>query len=909
MKKLALLLFLFITQIATTQVLDPSFDGDGLINNPISNSSTYEKLYASVKQSDGKIIYAGKIQSTPYHFEYSLYVDISNFEKGGFVYRNNSDGTRDNSFNSKLYDGIGAIQDICLQSDGKILLVGLNKIYRLNSDGTYDISFNNSGIKTFSVDSEVINLKCISVQSDSKIVVSGYKFNGSLYVNNGTQILNYDFLIARFNNDGTLDQSFGNGGFITYDSNFVDYATCHKIQPDGKILIVGDSGDISSSKNFLILRINTNGDLDFTFGNNGVVNIDFNSSSDYARDVEFLNDNKILILGSSAGKVALAKLDSNGFLDLTFNSTGKKVFTTNINPDITSNTLLGSNFKFHSLPRIKLLDDGNLLISCTSNSDYSLLKINNSGDLITTFANNGIFSNNINYDTATVVELKNNGNILLGGFTSTSSSSNDAKSKEIELNNNGVFINYINKSVIENIDGFNSKKVLINGDFFVLSSNKILSKYSANGNLITSFGNFGRLNLQNSYNYLDVTSNGKIVLANSSVLVLNPDGTNDLNFNFGNPLNLNNLTNGKIQYTDALKVTSDDKILISSDYYLSTTPNYNTVFGLLKLNLDGTLDQSFGVNGIFNHKIHPISNEYAFDFGKKIHLQSDGKYLIQGLSLPTNQEYTSDLFTINSFVIRLNTNGTIDSNYASNGIAYFLYDNNRLNDSSILINDKLLLSYRYNNYSKSIKLNANGILDSTFGNNGISLDYLGEINIVINSYLDGKYLKGGQKNEHIVISRYNEDGSLDSTFGLNGEIILIQGNYSSVQDIYIQADGKIVVSGYLNTELTQNVILARFTNENLGNLNFEDNNNNLIVYPNPIVTSTTFEFELFNQENLTLEMYDITGKIVKTFFNNKSFSQGKNSIELEFESTIPTGNYILKLSSSIGSQSIQIIKK
>jgi uncharacterized delta-60 repeat protein len=101
-----------------------------------------------------------------------------------------------------------------------------------------------------------------------------------------------DFAIVRYNTDGSLDSTFGTGGKLTTPiGSGDDNADSVVLQSDGKIVVAGDSGNGSNS-DFAVLRYNSGGSLDTTFGTGGKVTTPIGSGNDYASDVVLQSDGK-----------------------------------------------------------------------------------------------------------------------------------------------------------------------------------------------------------------------------------------------------------------------------------------------------------------------------------------------------------------------------------------------------------------------------------------------------------------------------------------------------------------------------------------------------------------------------------------------------------------------------------------
>lgn len=159
----------------------------------------------------------------------------------------------------------------------------------------------------------------LAVQPDGKIIAAGESVS--------------DFALARYNTDGSLDASFGAGGKVTTD--FSDTPTLIRdlaLQPDGKIIAIGDvNNQTSTSFDFALARYNSDGSLDTTFGKGGKVTTDFgNNSADIGIAVALQSDGKIVVTGLVSRNGApttqhfgLARYNSDGSLDLSFANGGK----------------------------------------------------------------------------------------------------------------------------------------------------------------------------------------------------------------------------------------------------------------------------------------------------------------------------------------------------------------------------------------------------------------------------------------------------------------------------------------------------------------------------------------------------------------------------------------------------------
>lgn len=201
-----------------------------------------------------------------------------------------------------------------------LLALGTNV---LAADGDLDTTYNTpTGYNSVSFGASD-NVYGGVLQPDGKFIIIG----------GGRPVSNQEMSAARFNADGTLDTNFATSGKFSLDVNpatSTDRALCGGLQSDGKIIIGGYSRTGSGNDDYAILRLNTNGTLDTTFGTSGIAKVDFNGGSDQANALVVLPDNSIVLVGTAFDfngsldvDYSLAKLTANGALDTTFGTGGK----------------------------------------------------------------------------------------------------------------------------------------------------------------------------------------------------------------------------------------------------------------------------------------------------------------------------------------------------------------------------------------------------------------------------------------------------------------------------------------------------------------------------------------------------------------------------------------------------------
>jgi serralysin len=218
--------------------------------------------------------------------------------------------------------------DVALQADGKIVAAGISgedrrnpnlTVIRYASDGSLDSTFSSDG----KVNTDFFGLKDaandVVVQTDGKILASGLA---------RTSRSNGRFAIVRYNDDGSLDTTFGGDGKVT--TNFTP--TSDSIQGvvvlgDGDIVAAGIAGYLGVNPKMALARYNPGGSLDTSFGGgDGKVMTDFTPTNDAAWAIALQLDTKIVVAGAAGdpnGKIALARFNANGTLDTTFGGDGR----------------------------------------------------------------------------------------------------------------------------------------------------------------------------------------------------------------------------------------------------------------------------------------------------------------------------------------------------------------------------------------------------------------------------------------------------------------------------------------------------------------------------------------------------------------------------------------------------------
>lgn len=271
--------------------LDPDFGTGGIVTTPIGTGN--DVGFCMALAPDEKIVVAG----------YSVVGSTQDFAVARYL----SNGTLDTSFSGTGFVTVpvGTMDDFCynvtVQPDLKVVLVGAAydgatsrdlAVVRLNENGTLDTTFNGTGKALTFVGTGDSDGTDVAVQSDGKLVVTAVATGAS----------NNDFAVVRYNADGTLDTTGfpGNGAVLTDFGAGNDFAYDIAVQPDGKIVAVGEASNGVNS-DFAMVRYLPNGALDVSFGTGGKVLTPFGSGNEVASGVAVQHDGRIVVGGYGIG--------------------------------------------------------------------------------------------------------------------------------------------------------------------------------------------------------------------------------------------------------------------------------------------------------------------------------------------------------------------------------------------------------------------------------------------------------------------------------------------------------------------------------------------------------------------------------------------------------------------------------
>lgn len=409
--------------------------------------------------------------------------------------------------------------------------------------------------------------------------------------------------------DGTLDVSFGSGGIVQTVSTHEAFGMT--IQPDNKIIVAGSIYMGSGNDDIAIVRYNSNGSLDNSFGSNGIINVDFNGKNDAASSIVLQSDGKIIVVGSAQNSsnnnsdIAVIRLNSNGTLDNSFAINGKYQLDVD-------------GFAGDKAVDVRLQSDGKIVLAAMAGTDMfakiAVLRLNTNGSLDNTFDGDGILkafsfgSFTLSYPLS--LALQSDGKILIAG----SKNNNFAVAR---LNTDGSLDNtYGTSGIFSGTDMSSASRIYLQSDGKLLATYShasqtsiIVIRLNSNGTMDTGFGTSGKvstaLGTPSTYDFaldLAIQPNGKIIVAGSSyststisdfvVARYNSNGTIDNTFGAtSNGTVITSVATTDEDRGKAVKLQSDGKIVVagskctgSCDFVLLRYQNQDGASGILETN-------------------------------------------------------------------------------------------------------------------------------------------------------------------------------------------------------------------------------------------------------------------------------------------------------------------------------------
>jgi uncharacterized delta-60 repeat protein len=319
------------------------------------------------------------------------------------------------------HGSVSEVGQAVVQSDGKFVVVGAN-----GSD-FYIARLNANGgfDTTFDLDGQATI--AVSPREDRAAGVF-VQTDGKILICGSTrsESSTWDFAVVRLNSDGTLDNTFDNDGIkISAITSADDFADAVIAQPDGKIIVAGQS--MTNQMNMIVVRYNADGSPDASFDGDGVATAQFQEGASTSSDVQLQGDGKIVVAGGTAvGSIfslysfGVARFNPNGTLDAGFAGDGT-AFVDVRNGAAQQNS--AENLLIQ--PDGKIVASGNTNSGFASGNDFAVLRLSANGTPDPTFGSGGKVITPIgpNDDFPKSLAIQADGKLLVGGEGRIGSSS------------------------------------------------------------------------------------------------------------------------------------------------------------------------------------------------------------------------------------------------------------------------------------------------------------------------------------------------------------------------------------------------------------------------------------------------------------------------------------------------------
>lgn len=629
---------------------------------------------------------------------------------------------------------------------------------------------------------------------------------------------------------GSLDPTFGTGGRVTTDFQLrrpsSDEGRSVAVQPDGKVVVLGSTGQSGTGRDFAVLRYLPTGTLDPSFGSGGKVIVPFGPGADTGSGV-VLQGGKILVVGSSyqggatGYDFAVARLNSDGSLDTSFGSGGKRFI------DFGS---LNDRGQGMTLQGDKIVVVGTTTQAATGD-DFAIARLNSDGSLDGAFGTGGLktidFLSSKQQDTALAVAIQGDKIVVAGSSNVPYFRESASVFSAARLNGDGSFdTSFGNGSgriamSPEFMPGF-CKSVVILSDKILLGGagdptyhSIALTRLVSNGEVDTTFGSGGRT----VYNYgpgLYEGEVGPIAMQGDKIVAVcstaqggtrgidfgvarfNANGSLDTSFGSAGRRTISFDTGS--EYAWSVAVQPDGKI-VAAGY----SDNAEGDFAVARLTSNGSLDPTFSSDGKDVTDIGRSADELV-DGSQSVAVQPDGKIVVLGSA------YTGPVTGQDFAVARYLSDGALDPTFGVNGRVTLDFGSQFDAGWGVAVapNGKIVLvGYSAVSTGQDFAiavLNPDGSPDAGFGPGGRRLVNVLEYDrgrgvavwnnkiILTGSSIDTS--ADSYTSWDLAVLRLNFDGTPDTSFNGTGRTVLdFGGTYDAGWGVVVQPDGKIAVAG------------------------------------------------------------------------------------------------------------------
>jgi uncharacterized delta-60 repeat protein len=464
-------------------------------------------------------------------------------------------------------------------------------------------------------------------------------------------------------------------------------------------------------------------------------------------------------------------------------------------------------------------------------------------------------------------------------------------------------------------------KILLAGYSDSVGQETSMIRLNTDGTLDTSFGTKGKVIFKgetHSHNQrLTLYPDGKILIAADDaarpvLMRFHSNGKPDSSFGTNGRLGEENLSHGVYHraflFGDSMIVAAGSHSRYTND---STNGFYD--YALTWITPSGKIDSSHGINGRI---YHDILNKY--DYAADALAQPGGKIIMAGSA--------GDYFIKHFHLIRFMPEGKVDSSFGTNGVTMTNITDSMdwlLGLSSQPDGKLLAAGIWYDKRRESpaiVRYDANGIPDTSFGQNGIvKMSHGLKSDWIYRAMMDSnkRIIAVGSTYDGTTsafsLYRFDEFGNLDSAFGVNGHASFDIGSKGDgAETVAVQADGNYILGGdsYRNDTAQYDFAVIRVLSEGKSGVASFDPLSyrpDITIYPNPSSDELRICYELEKDEYCTLEIFSETGMHIASLMKNNYRSAGKNEEIFSVRDLLP-GTYFLNIHCSGNSSAKKFIK-
>lgn len=638
--------------------LDTSFDVDGTATYIVTGSSS-SGAFSAVVQPDNRIVVVG--YASIFHPNVTSNSDF-------VVMRLNPSGSLDQTFDSDGYQTIGfgegpggsseQANSVAIQADGRLVISGYGRvnyqdslaITRLNANGSLDTSFSGDGRQLRPVGGFISGIPNTNVGNSTTILN-----NGKIVVPGGRSF-------QRFHANGAFDTTFGAPVYGSHEGvRFEGTAISTVRSADGKYLVGGTRHGL-----FSVGRFNADGSPDLTFSSNGFAETETASSRDTATKSLLQPDGKIVVVGQSRRTISAARYLPDGKLDQSFGIGGRKTIAL---PDQYLDST-ATDVALQADGKLVITGTARELLEWDHHR-IVVIRLTTNGSLDPSFSGDGLVVTNLAFNSsAKSVAIQPDGKIVVGGAGENGHFGLLRYLPNGTLDNSFSGDGKIEVSTGDNCSQVNDLVILPNGKILATGTIELPSttakyrailmvvRFNANGTPDTTFGTNGRFIgrelLQRSGAAIHVLPDGKFLVAGaeqeftpgnysnvpniSKMAVTRFNGNGTVDASFGTRIETTRYSPQGHPFTQLDALTSATSMVVESNGKILLGGGDHESFSIIRLNSDGTRDTSFDGDGSvqtsFNLERASISD---------LLLQPDGKLIAVG-----TDTFSSDLKRLDS---------------------------------------------------------------------------------------------------------------------------------------------------------------------------------------------------------------------------------------------------------------------